>query len=141
GTDGCYHRHWFMEDRAGGWLLGRVVAAGHFAEVREATPVDGGGGVAIKRLHHHAAREPALRALFEAECRLTCALPPSSHLVRGLAADPDAPQPYLVMPLYAGCDLRARLATGPIERHEAIAIGAAIASGLAHLHDNGWVHG
>ena len=130
-----------MEDHAGPWRLGRVVSAGALAEVREASADDGSPVVAVKRLHHHAAREPELRALFEAECRLTCTLPPSDHVVRGLFSDPGAARPFLVMPLHPGPDLRARLDGGPITRAEAVAIVAGAAAGLAHLHAAGWVHG
>ncbi len=130
-----------MEARVGGWLLGRVVAAGQLAEVREAVPADGGAAVAVKRLHEHSARAPEIRALFEAECALTCALPPSPHVVRGLHADLTGPRPNLVMALHAGGDLRARLARGPLVRAELLAVVAGAASGLAHLHAAGWIHG
>jgi serine/threonine protein kinase len=131
--------------RAGGWRLGRVVSAGALAEVREATS-PGGAVAAVKRLHPHSARDPALRALFADECRLTCALPPHPAVVPGLAAgvtgdDDDGGRPYLVMPLIAGRDLRALLEHGGLDTAEVRTVVAAAAAAAAHLHAHGWVHG
>jgi serine/threonine protein kinase len=127
-------------DRLGDWTLGRTVSTGAFAEVREAES-PGAGRAAIKRLHGHAARDPAMRALFVAECALTCALPPHPGLVRGRHAEPDADRPYLVMDLIEGADLRAVLETRALVPAEAGLLVAAAAAAAAHLHDEGWVHG
>ncbi len=129
------------EASVGDWLLGRLVSAGALAEVREAASPTG-EVAAIKRLHGHAARDPALRALFVAECALTCALPPHPGLVRGRSADPDAARPFLVMDLIGGADLRVMLERGPAPpMTTARDLVAAAAAAVAHLHVHGWVHG
>ncbi|MBE7454420.1 MAG: protein kinase [Kofleriaceae bacterium] len=126
--------------RVGEWELGRALATGTFAEVREAASA-AGQVIAIKRMHGHAARDPELRALFVAECALTCALPPHPGLVRGLAADPTAERPHLAMELVAGPDLRTVLTDRAPSPAEARALIAGAAAAAAHLHAEGWVHG
>ncbi len=127
-----------MDERVGAWILGDVLAHGDLAEVRVAT--DGDRVAAVKRLHGHAARDPAIRALFTAEATLTCALPSHPHLVRGLEARLDGERPALVMTRVDGGDLRARLGVA-LPRAAVIAIVAAAARAAAHLHAHGWVHG
>lgn len=127
-----------MDETVGDWILGDVIARGDFCEVRVAT--DGVRRVAVKRLHAHTATNPAMRALFEAEANLTCALPPHPHLVGGLEARLDGAQPALVMALVDGVDLRNRLGA-PLPRAALVAIVGAAAQAAAHLHDQGWVHG
>ena len=136
------------EARAGDWRLGRVVSAGALAEVREADS-PAGDVAAVKRLHAHSARDPALRALFADECRLTCALPPHPALVRGLAAgvtgiigdDDDGGRPYLVMPLVAGRDLRAVLEHGRLDLAAAAHRGGRRRRRRRAPPRHGWVHG
>ena len=146
-----------MDDRCGPWLLGRTIATGAVAEVRAARRADGGSDgagvgepepVAIKRLHPHAARDPALAALFAAERTLTSLLPPHPALIEAIDIGGDEVgerggevRPYLAMPRLDGPDLRARLAQGALERTSWLAIIAAIAAAVAHLHGQGWVHG
>lgn len=127
-----------MDERAGAWILGDLLARGDLAEVRAAT--DGTRAAVVKRLHAHTARDPALRSLFAAEAALTCALPPHPHLVRGLDAVVDGERPALAMAPIAGHELRDRLGA-PMARTELAAIVAAAASAAAHLHAHGWVHG
>lgn len=127
-----------MDERAGAWILGRLIAAGELGEVHHGQAGDRTG--AVKRLHSHAARDPELRALFTAELALTCALPPHPHVVRGLDADREGPRPFLVSSYVPGDDLRRRLgATWPTAVVAGLIAGAA--AGAAHLHANGWVHG
>ena len=126
------------DERAGRWILGAPLSSGELGEVRRAT--DGTEVAAIKRLHTHAAREPALVALFAAEAELTCALAPHPHRVRGLDHDLAAPRPYLVMALVDGGDLRGRLGTAWPEATVA-ALLAPVAAAVAALHAAGWVHG
>lgn len=129
-----------MEECFFGWRLGDVISTGQFTEVREATSEIDGRSVILKRLHAHAAREPAVRALFEAECDLTCALPRSPHLVHGLAADVALDRPYLVLDR-RGHDLRSRLEAGTLGRLDGFRLLVDAATGVAHLHHHGWVHG
>ncbi len=140
------------DERCGRWILGRVIATGAFAEVRAArraaTTDRTAEPVAIKRLHSHAARDPALAALFALEHTLTTGLPPHPAVVaavsdddEGQAATAGGPRPYLAVHRVDGPDLRARLSEGPLVRPAWLAVVAEIAGGVAHLHAHGWVHG
>lgn len=127
-----------MDERAGAWILGELVAAGELGEVRIGRAGD--QVAAVKRLHRHAARQPAVRALFVDEIARTRTVPPHPHLIAGLDGDDAAEPPYLVMPLHRGDDLRARLGQPqPTAAVAAVVAGAAAAA--AHLHAHGWVHG
>ncbi len=137
------------EERCGRWWLGEQIATGALAEVRAARPADDSPGptppVAIKRLHSHAARDPALAALFAAEKRLTTGLAPHPTVIAAWAepeqtVDVDD-RPYMVMRRVIGLDLRAELTRGPLPRSRWLTVVADIASALAHLHAHGWVHG
>lgn len=126
------------DDHAGRWILGEPIAAGELAEVRVGR--HGDEAVAIKRLHSHAARDAALRALFTAEAELTCALPPHPHLVRGRAHGADRDRPYLVLDRVDGVDLRGDLGVA----HPPTAVAARLrtaATAVAYLHAQGWIHG
>ena len=126
------------DDHAGRWILGEAIAAGELAEVRVGR--HGDEAVAIKRLHSHAARDEALRALFTAEAELTCALPPHPHLVRGRAHGADRDRPYLVLDRVDGVDLRGHLGVA----HPPVTVAALLATAaaaVAYLHAQGWIHG
>lgn len=137
-----------MDERCGRWILGRLIATGALAEVRAARAADDDDDghpepVVIKRLHSHAARDPALAALFASERALTTSLPRHPAVVEAVAQGDGAcdDRPYLVTRRVDGPDLRARLSQGPLPRPAWLAIVAAIVGGVAHLHAHGWVHG
>ena len=143
------------DERCGRWILGRTIATGAFAEVRvaclaaTADRTDAAEPVAIKRLHSHAARDPALAALFALERTLTTSLPPHPAVIAAVADDDDDGPvataadrpPYLAVHRVDGPDLRLRLTEGPLARPAWLAVVAEIAGGVAHLHSHGWVHG
>lgn len=54
--------------------------------------------------------------------------------------DEAAPRRFLVMELVDGTDLRRRLDQGPMPQREVAAMGAALASALAHVHGHGVIH-
>lgn len=129
-----------MEERFGPWRLGRRVALGDFADVTEADR--DGEVVALKRLHPHAARDPALHALFVREGELAAALPPHPGLVRAVDRGEVDGRPWLAMPLIAGADLRARIAAGAApDRDRALGIVVEACAALTGLHAAGWIHG
>ncbi len=129
-----------MEARFGPWRLERRIYLGDHAEIVEAVHATRDGAkVALKRLHLHAARAPALRALFGRECALACGVPPHPSLIRGLDAGEVDDVPWLAMPLIGGEDLRARLARG--ETAPLRDVGLALCGALDHLHRAGWIHG
>lgn len=126
------------DERAGAWILGETVAAGELSVLRLGRAGD--AVVVIKRLHAHAARDAAVRALFHAEARLTCALPPHPRVVRGRGHDLDDDRPYLVLDHLDGVDLRDALGVA----HPTATVAATVATAataVAHLHACGWVHG
>lgn len=131
-----------MEARFGPWRLGRRVAVGNFADVSEATREDGADVVAVKRLHAHAARDPAIQALFARERETAMTVPPHPGLVPGLEVGDADGRPWLAMPLVAGADLRRRLDAGAApDPARARTIVAELCAALAHLHASGWIHG
>ena len=132
-----------MDEPFGPWRLVRRIAVGDLADLSEAAPRPGGAApIVVKRLHAHAAREPAVRALFAREQQVTCTLPPHPALVRGLDAGEVDGRPWLALGLAPGLDLRRRLDAG-----EAPSPAAArrlvldLLDALAHVHAHGWLHG
>ncbi|WP_183098203.1 serine/threonine-protein kinase, partial [Nocardioides pelophilus] len=83
------------------------------------------------------------RRRFESETQLLASLN-DPHLVTLLDAGVDeaggSPRPWLVMELVAGPTLASRLAEGPLPADQVAAVGADLASALAHVHASGIVH-
>ncbi len=112
--------------------------------------------VAIKVLHSHLQRQNQVRELFLAEQQLLSTLPQHSGLVHGLACDDLADRPFLVMSLARGHDLRhwvapvvggafgqgvAAVKQQALPLAVALDIVARTADAIAHLHQQGWLHG
>ncbi len=127
--------------RVGRWRIARTLHRGEWHDLVHGVD-DDGDAVAVKRLHRHAAREPAAAALFAAEAALVTSLAPHPRVVRGVAAHPgDRPpddRPWLAMALVDGVDLRQR---APASIGQAIAWLRDACDGVAHLHAHGWLHG
>ncbi|MBP9085400.1 MAG: serine/threonine protein kinase [Kofleriaceae bacterium] len=136
--------------------LQSLIAVGAMAEVWRGVDRRGDRPVAIKLLHSHLRRQPEVRALFLAEQQLLTTLPQHCGLVQGLACDDTADRPWLVMSLAHGHDLRhwvapvvggafgqgvAAVKPQALPHAVALDIAARTADAVAHLHQQGWVHG
>src|SRR5438128_2293239 len=94
-----------------------------------------GRRVAVKQLRPELAEDTALRARFSREARLAQGIE-SRHVAPILDQGDD----YLVLPLYEGGSLAARLRRGTLELDELCALAAQLARGLDALHERGIVH-
>ncbi|MDQ3366454.1 MAG: serine/threonine protein kinase [Myxococcota bacterium] len=139
-----------MADAFGSWQLESLIAVGGLGEVWRARRGD--EVAALKRLHSHLVRNDEARALFATEQQLALALPRHPGVVHAIDTGIADGQPYLVLELAAGADLRRVVApvasrgdVAPVPttlpRPRAIAIIAAACDAVAHLHAHGWIHG
>jgi serine/threonine protein kinase len=153
-----------VSERWGDFMLEQLIAVGGLGEVWRATK--NGSSGALKRMHTHLTRNDDALAIFAQEQRLVMDLPRHPNVVHGIEAGsvlseteasasmtlPDAGLPYAFLELAPGVDLRRIVAppatrdrptTGAvsISRDRALWIVAAACDAVAHLHENGWVHG
>ncbi|RKS78911.1 serine/threonine protein kinase [Actinomadura pelletieri DSM 43383] len=126
--------HWFGEYRTTGVLgeggMGRVYAG----RARD------GRLVAIKAIRAELARDEDFRARFrrEAECAMRV---PAFATAEVLAADPDAPVPYLVTEYIDGPTLHELVAgDGPLYGAELHQLAVAVATALKGVHGAGIMH-
>jgi serine/threonine-protein kinase len=160
-----------MEERCGTWRLEQLLAVGGIGEVWRASGIPEGGGrgggrgdrddddrgstvVAVKRVHSHLIRHDAVLAMFENEQRLLCELPRHPGLLRGVDRSwrDETARPWVATELIEGLDLRRFLDGGAAERgvastprvlppEVALPLVARVCDAVAHLHEQGWVHG
>ncbi|MFT5202569.1 MAG: serine/threonine protein kinase [Candidatus Aldehydirespiratoraceae bacterium] len=112
-------------------------AAGATATVWEAEDGFLRRRVAIKVLHDHMAADAELLSRFVDEARTATTV---SHGSLVAVYDSIQDHPGIVMEWVDGPDLRQRLDQGPLDGAETARIGAAIADGLAELHQHGLIH-
>jgi tRNA A-37 threonylcarbamoyl transferase component Bud32 len=112
-------------------------AAGATATVWEAEDGFLRRRVAIKVLHDHVAADAELLSRFVDEARTAATV---SHSSLVAVYDSIQDHPGIVMEWVDGPDLRERLDQGPLDGADAARIGAAIADGLAELHQHGLIH-
>lgn len=127
-----------MQHLLGGrYRLGMSIGVGGTSTVYRAWDVVTRRAVAVKR--YPPTQDEATRRRLREEARILGAL---SHpaLVAVYDAETDAEQPYLVLQLIDGPDLRERLTTGPLSAAEVRTIGAHLADALAYIHDQGIIH-
>jgi len=96
-----------------------------------------GAPVAIKLLKKV---EPERLARFDRERRLVAGFAEADGFVPLIDAGVSPAGPYIVMPLVAGGTLRDRLARGPLDVAEAVALGQKLAAALGRAHERGVVH-
>ncbi|MGW2699911.1 serine/threonine protein kinase [Streptomyces sp. NPDC001340] len=119
-------------------IVGRLGAGGMGTVHAGVTP--DGMRVAVKVIHPEQAQEPEFRARFRREVELSSRVT-GPHLVPLLAADPDAPTPWLATVYVAGPTLNEYvLAHGPLAEGSLYAFAAATAQALAAIHAVGVVH-
>lgn len=125
---------------AGRYRIVRFLGGGGTGAVFEAKPADGGESVAIKCMHLEVAATPDMRARFEREVRAATAIR-SPHIVQVLDAGVDGDQPFIVMELLSGEDLRKRLRqTGALGVRESLRIITWVLEGLRDAHAAGILH-
>jgi Tol biopolymer transport system component len=131
-------------DQLGHYVIAGPLGAGGMGEVYGAQDTRLGRDVAIKVLPEGFGDDPERLARFEREAKVLASLNhPNIATLFGLETEP-APQgsalTYLVMELIEGEDLAERIARGPIQVNDAIAIAHQIANGLEAAHAKGIVH-
>jgi serine/threonine-protein kinase len=125
--------------RLGPYEIVAPLGAGGMGEVYRARDTRLGREVAVKVLPELFAQNLGRRARFEREARAVAALShPNILAIHDYGTHGEIT--YAVMELLEGETLRSRLAQGPLPWREAIAVGAAIADGLAAAHAKGIVH-
>ena len=121
-----------------GYRLQRQLGEGATGLVYEARDLEG-APVAVKMLRPELAADATLQARFRREARLARAIR-SAHVVPILEVGEANGTTYLVLPLYPGGSLAARLRRGPMAADETAALAAHLARGLDELHGRGIVH-
>ncbi|GHK02363.1 hypothetical protein SY2F82_41600 [Streptomyces sp. Y2F8-2] len=129
-----------LPEQIGPYRLIRRLGSGGMGTVYYATDPAGGEPLAVKVLHQSFAADPAHRARFRRETT-TLRKVTSPYLVPLIAADPDAPLPWLATAYVHGDTLHEH-----VQNHGAMAPGnlltfaAAVAHALACIHDAGVAH-
>ena len=119
-------------------IIGRL-GAGGMGTVHAAV-ADDGMRVAVKVIHPEQAQEPEFRARFKREVELSSRVA-GPHLVPLLAADPDAPTPWLATAYVPGPTLDQHItAQGPLSENALFAFAVATAQALAAVHAAGVTH-
>lgn len=121
-----------------GYRLGRLLGEGACGYVFEAVDVDG-APVALKVLRPELTGDATLKARFRREARLAQAIR-SAHVAPILELGEAHGLTFLVLPLYPGGSLAARLANGPLDAGDTADLAAQLARGLDELHGRGIVH-
>jgi serine/threonine-protein kinase len=125
--------------RLGPYEIVAPLGAGGMGEVYRARDTRLEREVAVKVLPELFAQDPDRRARFEREARAVAALShPNILSIHDYGTQGGIT--YAVMELLEGETLRGRLKNGPLPWREAVAIGAAIADGLAAAHAKGIIH-
>ncbi|WP_369198476.1 serine/threonine-protein kinase [Streptomyces djakartensis] len=119
-------------------IVGRL-GAGGMGTVHAGVAPDG-LRVAVKVIHPEQAQDPEFRARFRREVELSSRVV-GPHVVPLLAADPDAPTPWLATAYVPGPTLTEHVhAHGPLTDGGPYAFAAATAQALAAIHAVGVVH-
>ena len=118
--------------------LEQLLGKGGMGEVHVGVHLRTGARHAIKSLP--ASSDPELLLRFQREGEALARLDGHPHVVRVHATGEALGRRYLVMGLATGGDLLARLGGRPLPEAEVVALGEALADGLAHLHRHGLLH-
>jgi len=126
-------------ERVGHYELVRLIGRGGMGEVHEAVDTKLRRRVALKFLSPQLTADPAALARFEREAHAAAELT-HPHIATVYAFEPDAASPFIAMELLAGPSLRERIAAGPFEVEEALAVARDVAAALAFAHRRGIAH-
>jgi serine/threonine-protein kinase len=118
-------------------VLGRL-GAGGMGTVYVVLDPRSGARRALKTLSPAAPIDARLR--FQREAEAMAKVDDHPHVARIHSAGVDGGRAYLVMDLCEGGDLGRRLRAGPLPPQEVVALGVALARGLAHVHARGVLH-
>ncbi len=125
--------------RLGPYEIVAPLGAGGMGEVYRARDTRLGREVAIKALPAAFARDPERLARFEREAQTLASLShPNIAAIHGL--EDRGGVPHLVLELVEGESLADRLARGPLQPREALAISIQIAAAIEAAHERGVVH-
>ena len=119
-------------------LLGRLGEGGMGRVFLGESP--GGRKVAIKVVHPHYGNDPEFRRRFAREVAAARQVG-GFHTAAVVGADPEADPPWMATAYIAGPSLAEAIARrGPLDEAEVRRLGAALAEGLAAIHDCGLIH-
>jgi serine/threonine-protein kinase len=121
------------------WELGERIGGGGQAVVYRGRHVERGTDAAVKVVHPSLWADPGFRVRFRRECEALTALD-HPGVVPILDRGESEGHGYLAMALARGGTLAERLAAGPMDPGEAVALIAAVGSGLDAAHAAGLVH-
>jgi serine/threonine-protein kinase len=127
------------ERLVGGWALEERIGGGGQAVVYRARHTALGRPAAVKLFHRSVWADRAFRVRFRRECDALLALD-HPHIVPILDAGEQDGRGYLVMGLARGGSLAERLAGGPLDAGEALAVLRAAAGALDAAHAAGLLH-
>jgi serine/threonine protein kinase len=130
------------DDRIGNYRVVRTLLQGQGSIVLEVTQEGSGKRFALKELIRSKAKDPAERKIFEAEAKLGMVLR-HPNLVQVYEYVKDKNAPYFVMDYFPSQTMRLVLAKTALYdeyRSKLHRIMTQTASGLAYMHDKGWIH-
>ncbi len=126
-------------NRFGPYEIVGFIGAGGMGEVYRARDRRLSREVAVKALPKDVLRDSEGFARFVEEARAASALNHPGIVTIHDVGEEDG-QPYLVMEIVEGENLRQRLARGPLSSRETASLGAQVAEALAAAHERGIVH-
>jgi hypothetical protein len=139
--DGAQRRTRELAGRAlGPYRVFEPIGEGGMGVVHRAFDVRLDRPIAIKLVAPESAHDPAARARLEREARAVSALEHPNICPVYDVGDSEL-GPFLVLPLYEGETLAARLERGPLPVEQALDVARQTAEGLARAHGAGIVHG
>lgn len=128
------------EQTIGGYRLINHMTTGQTSQVWEVNEPGSGRHFAMKLLLPEYAKSPAHRKMLEHEAKVGL---PMSHpnVIKMLKLAKDKELQYLIMEFFPGGNLKLRMMRKhAIVRERAHSIVCQAASGIAHMHDRGWIH-
>ncbi|HQR43055.1 MAG TPA: serine/threonine-protein kinase, partial [Gemmatales bacterium] len=128
------------EQTIGGYRLMNHMTTGQTSQVWEVNEPGSGRHFAMKLLLPEYTKNPTHRKMLEHEAKVGL---PMSHpnVIKMLKLAKDKDTQYLIMEFFPGGNLKLRMMRKhPIVREKAHSIIIQAASGIAHMHDRGWIH-
>jgi serine/threonine protein kinase len=128
------------EQTIGGYRLMNHMTTGQTSQVWEVNEPGSGRHFAMKLLLPEFTKNPQHRKMLEHEAKVGL---PMSHpnVIKMLKLAKDKDTQYLIMEFFPGGNLKIRMMRKhPIVREKAHSIICQAASGIAHMHDRGWIH-